>query len=88
MRSPHNEKAQVFAGPGPSRNADEWCNPLLAKFRRQVNEIRIGALRFGGDLLLAGLACLGWPWSRRLSLWMDWIDYRAEELRERQGERA
>ncbi|MEL7640747.1 MAG: hypothetical protein AAGU21_13980 [Solidesulfovibrio sp.] len=64
------------------------CKFWLAFSRRQVNEIRIGGLLFGRDLLLAGLACLGWPWSRRLSLWVDALDQAAEMLRERQGERA
>ncbi len=84
MRSPQQTKTPAVAGPGLSRNAESVCKSLLAKFRRPVNEIRIAGLLFGRDLLLAGLACLGWPWSRRLSLWVDWLDYRAEELREMQ----
>ncbi len=53
-----------------------------------TNRIRITGLLFGRNLLLAGLASLGWPWSRRLSLWIDTLDQAAEMLRERQGERA
>jgi len=82
VRDPRLEtKAPAVAGPGLSGNAEWVCKSFLAKFRRVVNEIRIGGLLFGRDLLLAGLACLGWPWSRRLSLWVDWLDSRAEELR-------
>jgi hypothetical protein len=83
MRDPRlKAKTQTFAGPGLSRNAECVCKSWLAFSRRQVNEIHIGGLLFGRDLLLAGLACLGWPWSRRLSLWVDWLDSRAEALRE------
>ena len=85
-----NEKRR-HPGRGNGVNAEKsWGvnNPTLAKFRRPVNEIRMAGLLFGRDLLLAGLACLGWPWSRRLSLWVDWLDARAEELREQQGVRA
>ncbi|MFU2209532.1 hypothetical protein [Solidesulfovibrio sp. C21] len=60
---------------------------LLSSLRRSVNRFHIAGLLFGRDLILAGLACLGWPWSHQLSLWVDWLDYRAEELRERQGAR-
>lgn len=86
MRSPQKRETQA-GGPGLLKSADEWCKPLLAKFRRQVNETRIAGLLFGRDLLLAGLTICGFPWSRRLSLWVDWLDYRAEALRERQGVR-
>lgn len=89
MRDPRLEtKTQTFAGPGLSRKTELVCKFFLAKFRLPVNQIRIAGLLFGRDLLLAGLVCLGWPWSRRLSLWVDWLDARAEELREQQGERA
>ncbi|MGE4536184.1 MAG: hypothetical protein AB7D37_03820 [Desulfovibrio sp.] len=62
--------------------------PSLSTLRKSVNRIHVVGLLFGRDLLLNGLAGLGWPWSRRLSLWVDWLDQRAEELRERQGARA
>lgn len=63
-------------------------NPFLSPLTRRVNKIHVAGLLFGRDLLLAGLAICGWPWSRRLSLWVDWLDARAEELREQQGVRA
>lgn len=53
-----------------------------------TNRVWITGLLFGRNLLLAGLASLGWPWSRRLSLWIDALDQAAEMLRERQGERV
>lgn len=82
MRNPRLEtKAQTFAGPGLSRKTEIVCAFWVAFSRRQVNQVRIAGLLFGRDLLLAGLACLGWPWSRRLSLWVDWLDQRSEELR-------
>lgn len=88
MRDPRlKTKTPTCGGPGFSRNAVSVCKSFLAKFRRPVNEIRIAGLLFGRDLMLAGLACLGWPWSRRLSLWIDALDHAAEELRERQGVR-
>lgn len=82
MRSPHKAKTPAVAGPGLSKNAERVCKSLLAKFLRPVNEIRVAGLLFGRDLLLAGLAICGFPWSRRLSLWVDWLDARAEELRD------
>ena len=83
MRDPRLEtKTQTFAGPGLSRKTVNVGKFWVAFSRRQVNEIRIAGLLFGRDLLLDGLAGLGWPWSRRLSLWVDWLDYRAEGLRE------
>lgn len=89
MRDPRlDTKTPVQPRPGFSRKTGFVCKSWVAFSRRHVNEIRIAGLLFGRDLLLAGLACLGWPWSRRLSLWVDAIDQAAEELRERQGERA
>jgi hypothetical protein len=61
---------------------------FVSSLPRRVNKIHVAGLLFGRDLLLAGLAICGWPWSRRLSLWVDWLDARAEELREQQGVRA
>lgn len=88
MRDPRlKAKTQTFAGPGFSGKTENVCKSFLAKFCRPVNEIRIAGLLFGRDLMLAGLACLGWPWSRRLSLWIDALDHAAEELRERHGVR-
>lgn len=82
MRSTHQTKTPAVAGPGLSGKTRIVGEVILAKFRRQVNEIRIAGLLFGRDLLLAGLVICGFPWSRRLSLWVDWIDSRAEELRD------
>lgn len=87
MRSPQQMKTPAVAGPGLSRETRIVCAFLVAFSRRQVNEIRISGLLFGRDVLLAVLACLGWPWSRRLSRWVDWLDMKAEALRERQGGR-
>jgi len=56
--------------------------------RRLVNDFCLGGLLFARDVTLAGLACLGWPWSRRLSLWLDWLEQKAEALRDQQGMRA
>lgn len=55
---------------------------------KSVNQIHVVGLLFGRNLILDGLAGLGWPWSCRLSLWVDALDQAAEMLRERQGERA
>lgn len=88
MRSPlQKSKTQTFAGPGLSKKTRIVGEVILAESRRVVNQIRIAGLLFGRDLLLAGLGCLGWPWSRRLSLWVDWLDQKAETLRERMGGR-
>ncbi len=88
MNSPHNRKAQA-GGPGlpKGKNRIQTGPFFLANFRHRVNEIHINGLLFGRDLLLAGLACLGWP-SRRLSLWVDFLQAKAEELREQQGGRV
>ncbi len=85
MRSPYQKRETQAGGPGLSRTTKFVCKSLVAFSRRQVNEIRISGLLFGRDLLLAGLAHLGWPWSRRLSRWVDWLDMKTEILRERRG---
>lgn len=84
-----NEKRpEVLREPQGAKDKKYCCASLVALSRHQVNEPRVSGLLFGRDLLLAGLACLGWPWSRHLSLWVDWLDSRSEALRNRQGVRA
>jgi hypothetical protein len=80
--------------PGASRelrgaeNEKSVCKAFFANPRRIVNAVLASGILFGRNLLLNGLAGLGWPWSHRLSLWVDALDQAAEMLRERQGERA
>jgi len=80
-------RPQVLADRRGARKKWDFDNPTLCTQCKSVNQIHVVGLLFGRDLLLNGLAGLGWPWSRRLSLWIDWLDQRAEELRERQGVR-
>jgi len=79
-----NEKRRLPGQGCGVKKGNAWGvnNLTLAKSRRAVNQIHVSGLLFGRDLLLAGLAICGFPWSRRLSLWVDWLDSRAEELRE------
>jgi hypothetical protein len=89
LRSPQQERKTQAGGPGLSKDENHVVGKFLLPFlAKTVNDIHIAGLLFGRDLLLAGLACLGWPWSRRLSLWLDWLDQEAEALRERMGVRT
>ena len=88
LRSPEKVKTQTFAGPGLSRNAECVCKSWVAFSRHQVNHLRLVSVIQFRNVVIDGIALVGWPKCPWLSRLVDRLTVLADALAEKSGVRV